>query len=63
MDNGNTETLKHQACTVLGNATLSELAFSEESDQNLPWEKSQWDNTVVKNKTNKKIKKMKIREI
>ena len=31
----------------LGNATLSQLAFSEKSNPNFPWEKSHWDNTVV----------------
>ena len=28
----------------LGSATLSQLAFPEESDPNFLWEKSQWDN-------------------
>ena len=27
---------------------LSQLAFLREGDPNFPWEKSQWDNTVVK---------------
>ena len=31
----------------LGSATLLRLAFPRESDPNLPWEKSQWHNTVV----------------
>ena len=31
----------------LGSATLSQLAFSGESDPNFPWETSQWDSTVV----------------
>ena len=34
----------------LGSATLSQLAFLCESHPNFPWEKSQWDNTVVKRK-------------
>ena len=34
----------------LGSATLLQLAFLGESDPNLPWEESQWDDTVVKNK-------------
>ena len=34
----------------LGSATLSQLAFSGESNPNFPWEKSQWDNTVLKKK-------------
>ena len=34
----------------LGSATLSQLAFSEEGNSNFPWEKSHWDNTVVKSK-------------
>ena len=32
----------------LGSATLSQLAFPEEGSPNFPWEKSHWDNTVVK---------------
>ena len=32
----------------LGSAALSQLAFPGESNQNFPWEKSHWDNTVVK---------------
>ena len=35
---------------MLGSATLSQLAFPGESNPNFPWEKSQWDNTVVKKK-------------
>ena len=38
----------------LGSATLSQLAFSRESDPNFPWEKSHWGNTVVKSKKKKK---------
>ena len=34
----------------LGSATLSYLAFPGESNPNFPWEKSHWDNTVVKSK-------------
>ena len=34
----------------LGSATLSELAPLEESDQNIPWEKSHSDNRVVEKK-------------
>ena len=32
----------------LGSATRSQLAFPRESNLNFPWEKSQWDNIVVK---------------
>ena len=32
----------------LGSATLSQLALPRESNPNFPWEKSKWDNTVVK---------------
>ena len=32
----------------LGSATLQQLAFPGESNLNFPWEKSYWDNTVVK---------------
>ena len=32
----------------LGSATLSHLPFPKESNLNLPWNKSQWNNTVVK---------------
>ena len=31
----------------LGSVTLSQLAFSRESDPIFAWEKSQWDNTVI----------------
>ena len=52
------ETLKHPARTVvLGNATLSQLAFPGESDQNFSWEKSQWDNTIVKTRKKEGKKK------
>ena len=44
------ETPKHPACTV-SSATLSQLAFpGGKSNPNFPWEKTHWDNTVVKNK-------------
>ena len=48
------ETLKHPACMHrrLGSATLSQLAFPRESNPNFPWEKSHWDNTAVKSKSN-----------
>ena len=36
--------------TGLGSATLSQLAFPREGNPNFPWEKSPWDNTVVKKK-------------
>ena len=32
----------------LGSATLSQLAFPGESNPNFPWEKSHWNNTVLK---------------
>ena len=32
----------------LGSATLSQLAFPGEGNPNFPWEKSHWDNKVVK---------------
>ena len=35
----------------LGSATLSQLAFPGENNPNFPWEKSHWDNTVVKSKS------------
>ena len=42
------ETLKRLACNAgLGRATLSQLAFPGEGNQNFPWEKSHWNNTVV----------------
>ena len=34
----------------LGSAALSQLAFPEEGNPNFAWEKSHWDNTVVKKK-------------
>ena len=57
MDYGNTETpsMHHR----LGSATLSQLVFAGEGNPNFPWEKSQWDNTVVKSKVKKKKKKEK----
>ena len=48
VDCGNTEIPSmHRG---LGSATVSQLAFSGESKPNFPWEKSQWDSTVVKKK-------------
>ena len=44
------ETLKHPACTMDWVVRLLQLAFPGESNPNLPWKKSQWDNTVVKKK-------------
>ena len=38
----------------LDSATLSQLACPGESNPNFPWEKSQWDNTVVQ-KTKQKF--------
>ena len=34
----------------LGSMTLSQLAFPGEGNLNFPWEKSHWDNTIVKKK-------------
>ena len=34
----------------MGSTTLSQLAFLREGNPNFPWEKSYWDNTVVKSK-------------
>ena len=48
MDHGNTKT--SSVHLRLGSMTLLQLAFPEESNQNFPWEKSQWDNTGVKKK-------------
>ena len=42
-----------------GSATLSQLAFPGESNLNFPWEKSHWDNTVVKSKVKSESKKSK----
>ena len=44
------ETLKHPACIWDWVERLSQLAFSGEGNPNCPWEKSHWDNTVVKSK-------------
>ena len=41
----------------LGSATPSQLAFPGEGNLNFPWEKSHWDNTVVKSTKVKKEKK------
>ena len=45
----------------LGSATLSHLAFPGKGNPNFPWEKSHWDNTVVKSKKKKERKKSKSR--
>ena len=37
----------------LGSETLSQLGFPWEGNPNFPWNKSHWDNTVVKSKTKK----------
>ena len=54
VDYGNTKTasMHHR----LGSATLSQLAFLRESNQNFPWEKTQTGNThtVVKKKKKKR---------
>ena len=42
------ETLKHLAGTIGWVAQLSQVAFPGEGNLNFPWEKSHWDNTVVK---------------
>ena len=47
------ETLKHPVHTVGWVTRLLQLAFTRESNPNFPWEKSQWDNTVVKKKKKK----------
>ena len=41
----------------LGSATLSQLAFSGEGNPNFSWERSHWDNTVVKSKKQNKQNK------
>ena len=46
------KTLKHPECTLAPVARLSQLAFPGEGNPHFPWEKSHWDNTVVK--SNKK---------
>ena len=52
MDYGNTETPSmHRR---LGSTILSQLAFPGEGDPDFPWEKSQWDDTVVKKEKKKK---------
>ena len=45
MDYENTETPSMHR--KFDSATLSHLVFPGESNPNFPWEKSQWDNTVV----------------
>ena len=48
------ETLRHPACTVGWVARLCRSWLSSwESNPNFPWEKSQWDHTVVKTKRKK----------
>ena len=44
------EPLKHPACTLGWVARLSQLAFPGEGNPNFPWEKSHWDNTIIKKK-------------
>ena len=39
----------------LGSATLLQLAFPEKSNLNFAWEKSYWDNTVVKKVLTKRV--------
>ena len=46
VDYGNTKTPSMHS--RLGSTTLSQLAFTRESNPNCPWGKSHWDNTVVK---------------
>ena len=48
---GNTKTFSMHS--RLSSVTLSQLAFPGESNPNFPWEKSHWDNTVVKSKKQK----------
>ena len=52
------EILKHPAYTVGWVARLSQLAFSGKSNPNFPWEKFQWNKTVVE----KNERKMKVNE-
>ena len=59
MDYGTTKTPSMHP--RLGSATLSKLAFPGEGKPNFPWEKSHWDNTVVKQnkaKTRKRNKEV-----
>ena len=52
VDYGNTKTPSvHRR---FGSATLSQLAFPEEGNPHSPWEKSHWDNIVVKKKGKKR---------
>ena len=46
MDYGNNKT-PSMHCRV-SSATLSQMAFLEDGNPNFLWEKSHWDNTVVK---------------
>ena len=56
-DYGNTKTPSmHRR---LGSATLSQLAFPGKGNPNFSWEKSHWDNTVVKSITKKQKTKTK----
>ena len=51
VDYGNTKTPSMHS--KLSSATLSQLAFpGGKSNPNFPWEKTHWDNTVVKSKYN-----------
>ena len=62
MDYGNTKTPSmHRR---LGSATLSQLAFPGEGNPHFLWEKSHWDNAVVKSKSKvkSKVKKKKKKE-
>ena len=54
MDYRNTKTPSIQR--RLDRETLSQLAFLGKSNLNFPWEKSHWDNTVVKVKLKKNVK-------
>ena len=45
---GNTKTPSMHP--MLGSTTLLQLAFPGEGNPNFPWNKSHWDNTVVKSK-------------
>ena len=58
VDYGNVKKTKNSMHRRLGSATLSQLPFIGESNPNFPWEKSQWDNTVVKIKNEIKNKKI-----
>ena len=53
----NYENIKTPSMHRLDSATLSQLAFPGESNPIFPWEKSQWDNTVIQKKKKKKTNK------